>query len=121
MVGKSELFFVIYAIYTVWLVVDLIKNKEKTMTKIVRRAIIFLTIFGWLMYFVLYGNLFSNVPNYEVFQYIIGIVFMVMMWSFVAQHTNLKKGTPEYEMVRGGIITLVLLVLLGVIGYNFWF
>jgi hypothetical protein len=111
MVEKSGLFFVIYAIYTVWLVVDLIKSKGQSMTKIVRRATIFFTIAGWLVYFVLYGNLVSGIPNYEVFQYIVGIAFMVMMWSFVAPHVNVEKGTPTYEMIKGGIITLELLIL----------
>nr|WP_320023957.1 hypothetical protein [uncultured Acetobacterium sp.] len=108
---KSGLFFVIYAIYTVWLVVDLIKSKGQSMTKIVRRATIFFTIVGWLVYLVLYGNLVSSIPNYEVFQYIIGIAFMVMMWSFVAPHVHVEKGTPTYEMIKGGIIFILIAVV----------
>jgi len=99
------------AAYTIWLIVDLIKNKGKSMTKIVRRAIIFLTISCWFVYLIFYGNLFSNTPNYEGFQYIVGIVFMVMMWSFVAQHVNIKKGTPEFQLIIGCILFLLISVV----------
>lgn len=106
---------------TIWLVVDLIKNKGKNMTKIVTRATIFFIIGGWLLYLVLYGNLLANVPNNGVYQIFIAVAFLVMVGLFVAPHINLKKGTPEYEMVKGALLLVVATILIGVIGYNFWF
>lgn len=38
---RTILLGVLLTIYTIWLVVDLIKSKGKSMTKIVRRATIF--------------------------------------------------------------------------------
>ncbi|KNZ43450.1 hypothetical protein [Acetobacterium bakii] len=93
---------------TIWLVVDLIKNKGKSMTKIVTRATIFFIIGGWLLYLVLYGNLLANVPNNGVYQIFIAVAFLVMVGLFVAPHINLKKGTPEFQLIIGCIIFLLI-------------
>ncbi|MBI4858572.1 MAG: hypothetical protein HY818_17695 [Acetobacterium woodii] len=119
---RSVLLGVLLTIYTIWLVVDLIKSKGKSMTKIVRRATIFFTIGGWVMYLMYIGSptIFGEM-NSSAFKIAISLGFLVMMGLFIAPYVQIEKGTPTYEMLKGGIITLVLLILLGVIGYNFWF
>jgi hypothetical protein len=109
---RSILLGVLLTIYTIWLVVDLIKSKGKSMTKIVRRATIFFTIGGWVMYLIYIGSptIFGEI-NSSAFKIAISLGFLVMMGLFVAPHVRVEKGTPSYEMIKGGIITLALLIL----------
>ncbi|KNZ43448.1 hypothetical protein [Acetobacterium bakii] len=53
-----------------------------------------------------------------------GYIFITIeLWkcALVLPNVNLKKGTPEYELVKGALLLVVASILLGVIGYNFWF
>ncbi|KNZ43452.1 hypothetical protein [Acetobacterium bakii] len=96
---------------TIWLVVDLIKNKGKSMTKIVTRATIFFIMGGWLLYLVLYGNLLANVPNNGVYQIFIAVASLVMVGLFVAPHVKVEKGTPTYELIKGALIMVVICII----------
>jgi len=59
--------------------------------------------------------------NNSAFKIFISLGFLVIMGLFIVQNTNIKKGTPEYEMVKGALLLVVASILVGVIGYNFWF
>jgi hypothetical protein len=109
---RSILLGVLLTIYTIWLVVDLIKSKGKSMTKIVRRATIFFTIGGWVMYLIYIGSptIFGEI-NSSAFKIAISLGFLVMMGLFIAPHVRVEKGTPTYEMIKGGIIFMLIAVV----------
>ncbi|MBU4438987.1 MAG: hypothetical protein KJ779_05400 [Firmicutes bacterium] len=109
---RSILLGVFLTIYTIWLVVDLIKSKGKSMTKIVRRATIFFTIGGWVMYLIYIGSptIFGEI-NSSAFKIAISLGFLVMMGLFIAPHVHVEKGTPTYELLKGCIIGITLVIL----------
>ncbi|AWW27228.1 hypothetical protein DOZ58_11645 [Acetobacterium sp. KB-1] len=64
------------------------------------------------MYLIYIGSptIFGEI-NSSTFKIAISLGFHVMMGLFVAPHVHVEKGTPSYEMIKGGIITLALLIL----------
>nr|WP_320023955.1 hypothetical protein [uncultured Acetobacterium sp.] len=118
---RTILLGVLLTIYTIWLVVDLIKSKGKSLTKIMRRTAIFFAIAGWFMYLLYIDAPIFGEMNSSTYKIAISLGFLVLMGLFIAPHIQIEKGTPTYELLKGAIITIALLILLGVIGYNFWF
>ena len=118
---KSVIFGVLLTIYTEWLIMDLVRSRGKSLSKIMRRAAIFFAVAGWFLYLLSIGAPVVGAYNNSAFKIFISLGFLVIMGLFVAPHTNLKKGTPDYELVKGALLLVVATILIGVIGYNFWF
>jgi len=108
---KSIIFGVLLTIYTIWLVVNLVRSRGKSLPKIMRRVAIFFAVAGWFMYLLYIGAPIVGAYNNSAFKIFISLGFLVIMGLFIAPHTNLKKGTPEYEMVKGGIILTLISVV----------
>jgi len=96
---------------TIWVVIDLIKNKGKSMPKLVMRGTLFIILFTWFIYLVNMGFPILSYFDNSAFIIIACITFLVMIGLFVAPYTNIKKGTPEYELIKGAIITITLLIV----------
>lgn len=96
------------AIYAVWLVIDYIRNKGKSMPRVMLRAIIlFFLIAGFLILVKADIPILINFDN-SAFIIITCAVLLVMIGLFVAPHINLKKGTPEFQLIIGCIIFLLI-------------
>ncbi|MBI4858574.1 MAG: hypothetical protein HY818_17705 [Acetobacterium woodii] len=108
---RTVLLGALLTIYTIWLVVDLIKSKGKSMTKIMRRAAIFFAIAGWFMYLLYIGSPIIGGMNNSAFKIAISLGFLVMMGLFIAPHVHIEKGTPTYELIKGALIMVVVSII----------
>jgi|LGVE01.1.fsa_nt_gb hypothetical protein len=67
------------------------------------------------------SSVFNNAGN-ETLELILPGLALVLFGIFLKPYfPKPVKGTPLYESIKGGLITIALLILLCIIGYNFWF
>lgn len=104
---------------TIWLVIDLIKNKGKSMPKLVLRGTIFIVLFTWFIYLVNMGVPILNYFDNSVFIIIACISFLIMIVLFVVPYVNIKKGTPEFQLIIGCIGGTALLIVYLIYLVNF--
>ncbi|KNZ41001.1 hypothetical protein [Acetobacterium bakii] len=116
---KSIIFGVLLTIYTIWLAFDLVRSRGKSKSKIMTRAAVFFAVAGWFMYLLYIGAPIVGAYNNSTFKIFISLGFLVIMGLFIAPHVNLKKGTPEYELIKGAIVTITLLIVFLIYIVNF--
>lgn len=107
------------AIYAVWLVIDYIRNKGKSMPRVMLRAIIlFFLIAGFLILVKADIPILINFDN-SAFIIITCAVLLVMIGLFVAPYVNIKKGTPEFQLIIGVIGGTAILIVYLIYLVNF--
>lgn len=121
MMGKLIFWGGLLTAYTIWLIVDLIKNKGKSMTKIMLRAVILFIIITGFLILVEFGIPMLSYFNNSAFIIIACVVLLVMIGLFVAPYTNIKKGSEDFKLLIGMLLYFVGMIVIGVFVCTFWY
>lgn len=105
----------ILILITVWGVYQIFFGGEKNMSKLLKTTSLFFLILLWFMFILgLNSSLLNNSSN-EILEFVFPGVVLVLFGIFLAPYLPKPvKGTPLYELIKGGIIfTVIFAIIIG--------